>query len=76
MSLYQPGFGPGFNQPSTGGGGPVLTLRDQIAIAAMASLTQIYWEVEEQYNSGEEIIKCQAETAYQMADAMLEARNK
>ena len=50
-----------------------LTVRDQ---SAMQSLTPIYWEVESEYENGEALIKCQAETAYQMADAMMEARNK
>lgn len=53
-----------------------LTIRDQFAIAAMQSLTSIYWETASEYENGEALIKCQAETAYQMADAMLEARNK
>lgn len=53
-----------------------LTVRDQFAITAMQSLTPIYWEVESEYENGEALIKCQAETAYQMADAMMEARNK
>ena len=52
------------------------TVRDQFAIAAMQSLTPIYWEVESEYENGEALIKCQAETAYQMADAIMEARNK
>lgn len=53
-----------------------LTIRDQFAIAAMQSLTGVYWQVDSEYESGEALIKCQAETAYQMADAMLEARSK
>lgn len=53
-----------------------LTIRDQFAIAAMQSLTSIYWDTADKYESGKALIKCQAETAYEMADAMLEARKK
>lgn len=53
-----------------------LTIRDQFAIAAMQSLTSVYWTVDDQYESGKALIKYQAETAYEMADAMLEARKK
>jgi len=53
-----------------------MSLRDYFAAKAMASLTTVYWEIEEQYSGGDALIKCQAETAYQMADAMLAERAK
>lgn len=56
--------------------GEGMTLRDYFAAMAMQSLTSVYWEVDSQYESGEALIKCQASTAYEMADAMLEARSK
>jgi len=59
--------------PSQCGG---MSLRDYFAAKAMASLTPVYWEDFESYGSGAELIKCQIETAYEMADAMLKERAK
>lgn len=53
-----------------------MSLRDYFAAKAMASLTTVYWEDFEQYGSGAALIKCQIETAYEMADAMLAERAK
>lgn len=53
-----------------------MTLRDYFAAKAMQSLTCVYWSVDGQYESGAALIKCQAETAYEMADAMLKARGE
>ncbi|AKE12980.1 hypothetical protein XJ20_04455 [Serratia liquefaciens] len=52
------------------------TIRDFFAVAAMQSLTGVYWEEVDKYESAAELIKCQSETAYEMADAMLKARNQ
>lgn len=53
-----------------------MTLRDYFAAQAMVALTPIYWEVQDTYIDGPSLIACQAETAYEMADALLEARKK
>lgn len=53
-----------------------MSLRDYFAAKAMASLTSVYWEAFESYESGADLNKCLCETAYEMADAMLEAREK
>lgn len=52
------------------------SIEGQNCLSHMQSLTSVYWTVDDQYESGKALIKCQAETAYEMADAMLEARNK
>jgi hypothetical protein len=52
------------------------TIRDFFAVAAMQSLSGVYWEEVDKYESAAELIKCQSETAYEMADAMLKARNQ
>ena len=49
-------------------------LRDKIAMQQLGVLTPIYWESCEDYASGEELIKCQCETAYEYADQMLKQR--
>lgn len=53
-----------------------MTLRDYFAAKAMAALSPTYWEAQDEYESGEDLIKCLAESAYEMADAMLAARLK
>jgi hypothetical protein len=53
-----------------------ISMRDYFAAKAMASLTSVYWEDFVSYGSGAELIKCQIETAYEMADAMLAERAK
>lgn len=52
-----------------------MSLRDYFAAKAMESLTPVYWEDFESYESGAALIKFQCETAYEMADAMLAARS-
>ncbi len=53
-----------------------MTLRDYFAAKAMAALMPVYWETQEEYEAPESLLKCQAEAAYEYADAMLEARKK
>ncbi|PIK75016.1 hypothetical protein CQW31_29680 [Pseudomonas sp. 382] len=53
-----------------------MTLRDYFAAKAMAALSPTYWETQDEYESGKDLIKCLAESAYEMADAMLVARVK
>lgn len=51
--------------------------RDYIAMEAMKALMPIYWdEIIDEFDSGEELIKCHVETAYEYADAMLKERKK
>lgn len=49
-------------------------LRDQFAMAAMNGLMSTYWETQDEYTSGAELVKCQCESAYEYADEMLKAR--
>ena len=68
-------FGPGFTHPAIGGyGGPVLTVRDQIAIQAMVAL--LHNPNTAAMLSGESESFSISEQSYKMADAMLEARSK
>lgn len=53
-----------------------LTIRDQFAIAAMQSLIYVYSAAEYESETSERLAKCQTQTAYQIADAMLEARKR
>lgn len=53
-----------------------LTIRDQFAIAAMQSLIAVYPVAEYESATSERLARCQAETAYQIADVMIEVRNK
>lgn len=53
-----------------------MSLRDYFAAKAMQSLTVVYWEEVDKYESAAELIKCQSEAAYEIADAMLKARNQ
>lgn len=52
------------------------TLRDEFAMAALAGLQQVYWETIEGYESGKHLVKCMAESAYEIADTMLKERSK
>lgn len=45
--------------------------REGLAAKFMSDLTPIYWNMVEDYESGKELIKCQAETAVEMADVLL-----
>lgn len=49
-------------------------LRDKIAIQQLAVLTPIYWDTQEAYSSGKDLVQCQVESAYEYADAMLKQR--
>ena len=51
-------------------------LRDEFAMIAMASLTPIYWAALDVYESASALIKCQCESAYEYADAMLKERER
>lgn len=53
-----------------------MTLRDYFAAKAMAALMPIYWETQEEYQSAKEMVKCQVESAYAYADAMILQRGK
>ncbi|MGB0942946.1 MAG: hypothetical protein ACPGUE_11115 [Marinomonas sp.] len=53
-----------------------LTKREMFAMNFMASLTKTYWENDSEYESGEALVKCQAETAIEMADALLSELEK
>lgn len=53
-----------------------MTLRDYFAAKAMTAFAPTYWDTQDQYESGQELIKCLAESAYEMADAMLAERAK
>lgn len=55
---------------------PGITLRDYFAAKAMAALMPIYWETQDEYESGAELMKCQVASAYEYADAMLAERSK
>jgi hypothetical protein len=50
------------------------TLRDYFAAKAMQGLMIPYWETTDKYESAEAMLKCQVDTAYEYADAMLERR--
>lgn len=55
---------------------PGMTLRDYFAARAMAALMPIYREAQDEYADAAQLLKCQAESAYDYADAMLAARSK
>ena len=48
-----------------------LTKREMIAMHMMASLTNVYWDTVQEYETGADLVKCQSETAVEMADALL-----
>ena len=48
-----------------------MTKREMMAMHMMASMSGIHWEAEDMYDSGESLIKCQAQSAVEMADALL-----
>ncbi len=52
-----------------------LTLRDHFAGLAMQGLMTAYWETFDCYENSHELVKCQVETAYEYADAMLKQRS-
>lgn len=48
-----------------------LTKREMMAMHMMASMSEVYWAAEDEYSSGAILIKCQAESAVEMVDALL-----
>ena len=48
-----------------------LTKREAMAMRMMASLTSVYWGTVQEYETSTDLIKCQSETAVEMADALL-----
>ena len=72
--------GPAFHIPANEYAGhgpePGMTLRDYFAAKAMAAMMPIYWEAQDEYPDAEQMLKCHAASAYDYADAMLEARAK
>lgn len=53
-----------------------VSMRDYFAAKAMAALMPIYWETQEEYENAKEMVKCQVESAYEYADAMILQRGK
>ena len=60
----------GFGQyaPEVYGG---LTKREMFAMHFMGHLCDVYWGTVSEYDSGKQLIECQAETAIEMADILL-----
>ncbi len=54
----------------------ILTKREIMAMHFMASLTNVYWDTMDEYSNGNQLVKCQAETAVEMADILLKELNK
>ena len=50
---------------------PGLSKREMMAMYMMASLTSVYWDTMREYETGADLVKCQAETAVEMTDALL-----
>lgn len=48
-----------------------LTKREMMAMHMMASLTNVYWDTVQEYETGADLVKCQSETAVEMADELL-----
>ena len=48
-----------------------LSKREMIAMHMMVSITSIYWDTIQEYETGADLVKCQAETAVEMTDALL-----
>lgn len=64
--------------PSIGKGGAKyegMSLRDHFAGLAMQGLMTSYWDTFDCYENSHALIKCQVETAYEYADAMLKQRS-
>lgn len=58
--------------------GPVLglSIRDYFAAKAMQGLQSIYWDTVDKYDTAEDVLSCMAQSAYEIADAMLKERAK
>ena len=50
-------------------------LRDHFAGLAMQGLMTAYWDTFDCYENSQALVKCQVETAYEYADAMLKQRS-
>ena len=48
-----------------------LTKREMMAMHMMASLTRVYLDTIQEYETGADLVKCQSETAVEMVDALL-----
>ena len=48
-----------------------LTKREMMAMHMMASLTSVYWDTAQEYETSADLVKCQSETAVEMADALI-----
>lgn len=48
-----------------------LTKREMFAMRFMGHLCDVYWDTVSEYDSGKQLIECQAETAIEMADILL-----
>ena len=48
-----------------------LTKREMFAMHFMGHLCDVYWGTVSEYDSGKQLIECQAETAIEMADILL-----
>ena len=51
------------------------SIRDHFAGLAMQGLMTAYWDTFDCYENSHALIKCQVETAYEYADAMLKQRS-
>ena len=50
-----------------------LTKRETIAIHMMTSLIPIYWDMVDDYDDAESLVKCMSDSAVEHADALLAA---
>ena len=48
-----------------------MSKREMMAMHMMASLTSVYFDTVQEYETGADLVKCQAETAVEMADSLL-----
>ncbi len=53
-----------------------LSKREMFAMHMMASMSSAYWDNQDSYDSGIHLVKCQAESAVEMADALLAELDK
>lgn len=53
-----------------------LTKREMFAMHMMASMSSTYWSNQDCYDSGIHLVKCQAESAVEIADALLAELDK
>lgn len=53
-----------------------MTLRDYFAAQAVIGLQSVYWDTADKYDTGEQLVECMAQTAYEIADQMLKERTK